>query len=326
MPHESLTIRVPAKLNLFLEVGLLQNDGYHEMETVYQAVSLFDTLTISRHGAAASSNGLTLSVCGTDCERVPTNSDNLVIKAANLLFSRAGIQGTGHFELSKSIPVEAGLGGGSADAAAALVGCNILWKIGLDDRELSALAFQIGEDVPFFIRGLMAFGCRRTRLLRGLEAKEDYFVWTWVLGILSKRLSTRKVYAHFDTLLEMGAYWDEAAYESRLERYRKVAWSSTRPKDLVAAGVIQNRLESVASDLEPEVSAALAAGRRSSAVATILGGTGSSCCFLARDEDHAKLLVAELKKEAVLFDLFVVKGPVGGAVRLGGTRSACASN
>ncbi|KAK3997904.1 ribosomal protein S5 domain 2-type protein [Cladorrhinum sp. PSN332] len=310
MAHESITIRVPAKLNLYLEVGLLQEDGYHDMETAYQAVSLYDTLNISRHESTGA-HGLTISVCGTDCERIPRNGDNIVIKAARLLFSYAGIQADGHFELTKSIPVEAGLGGGSADAAAALVGCNTLWKTGLNDQELSALAFRLGEDVPFFVKGLLAVGCRRSRFLRSLEVKD--YIWTWVLGIPSKRLSTRKVYSHFDTLLKKRADWDEAAYRSRLDQYRQVAWGSTRPEDLAAMGVLVNSLENVASDLEPEVGVALEAGRRTSALATVLGGTGSSCCFLVRDETNARLLIAELQKEAVFDDLILVRGPVGGA-------------
>lgn len=142
-----ITLQIPAKLNLYLHAGALRKDGYHDITMVYQAISLYDTMTIS---PSQDPQEFTLTVSGMDTDHIPADARNLVIKAAKRLADFAGISGQAlHFNLVKSIPTEAGLGGGSADAAAALVGCNHIWKTELNDEQLMEIGAQIGEDVPF---------------------------------------------------------------------------------------------------------------------------------------------------------------------------------
>ena len=161
-PASPVTIRTPAKVNLLLAVLERLPDGYHRVEAVLQAVSLYDELTLR----AAPSITITC-----DDPRIPTGEGNLCHRAARLLAERVNtgsrIPGAA-IALAKRIPPEAGLGGGSSDAAAALLGLNRLWQLGLGADELTEVAAQIGADVPFFIRGGAALGTRRGDLLTPL--------------------------------------------------------------------------------------------------------------------------------------------------------------
>jgi 4-diphosphocytidyl-2-C-methyl-D-erythritol kinase len=151
-----LVLRPSAKINLTLRVGGLRPDGFHDVRTLYQSIALSDRLTISeRRGPfalASSSPG------------VPADRTNLVYRAAAALWAAIGRTGeprNAHVRLVKEIPVAAGLGGGSADAAAALVGLNTLWSGRLGRAELARLAAELGSDVPFFLQGGTALGASR---------------------------------------------------------------------------------------------------------------------------------------------------------------------
>lgn len=143
-----INIKSPAKVNLFLEVVGKRPDNYHELETVIQEVSLFDHLEIKEKA-----NGIKIQ---TDCPDLPTDSRNIVYKAAALIKRRYRIKHGIQINISKRIPIGGGLGGGSSNAAYTLKGLNQLWKVGLSDLELSVLAGELGSDVPFFIYGKTA--------------------------------------------------------------------------------------------------------------------------------------------------------------------------
>ncbi len=143
-------VRAPAKLNLSLEVLGRRADGYHELCTLFQAVDLSDELTAER------ANGLTLTVEGD----APPGEENLVLRAAHMLAAHTGRRGA-HLRLRKRIPSGAGLGGGSSDAAAALLALNQLWGVGLARPQLAAMARALGADVPFFLHGGIALGTGR---------------------------------------------------------------------------------------------------------------------------------------------------------------------
>lgn len=138
-----LTIETPAKVNLTLEVLGRRPDGYHEIASVMQAVSIFDRLTFS----AAEELRLETDASGLDTR------DNLVYCAADLLKGKTGVSRGARISLRKGIPVAAGLGGGSSDAAATLLGLNRLWGLNLTKEELEELAAGLGSDVPFFLSG-----------------------------------------------------------------------------------------------------------------------------------------------------------------------------
>lgn len=141
-----LTLQAPAKVNLTLLVSARRGDGYHDVSTVMQTVDLGDTLTLTGEG-----RGLTLTC--TD-PAVPADDSNLVLRAARLFFAEAGLPVPDlHFRLEKRIPSQAGLGGGSSNAASALLALRTLYAPALSDEKLECMAARLGSDVPFFIRG-----------------------------------------------------------------------------------------------------------------------------------------------------------------------------
>lgn len=148
-------MRVPAKVNLALNVGATDNEGYHALGTLFQAVSLFDDLV----ARPAEAGVFRVSFRGEGASGLPTDDTNLVVRAARLL---AGTCGTGNLgaeiRVHKRIPVAGGMAGGSADAAATLVACNQLWGTSLDTGQLHAVAARLGADVPFLLHGGTAVG------------------------------------------------------------------------------------------------------------------------------------------------------------------------
>ena len=167
-----------AKINWTLEVLGKRDDGYHEVRTILQTVNLCDTLTLT--GAF---DDISIELVGpseaVELARAPTES-NLAYRAAALMKEQSGSAGSVRIELAKRIPVAAGLGGGSGDAAAALRGLNRLWELRLHDEELLALGAQLGSDVPFFIRGGTALAAGRGELINQLpDVPEQHVVIVW---------------------------------------------------------------------------------------------------------------------------------------------------
>ncbi|MGO8690683.1 MAG: 4-(cytidine 5'-diphospho)-2-C-methyl-D-erythritol kinase [Thermoguttaceae bacterium] len=153
-----IVVQAPAKLNLFFEVLAKRADGYHEIETLMCPIDLYDTLYFKE----TSDRKLTLACqtataagahCGAGFDGIPCGEENLVMRAVQLLGRRAGVCRGAGLRLVKRIPARAGLGGGSSDAAAALVAANVGWNLGLSPSELRAAAAQLGSDVPFFLAG-----------------------------------------------------------------------------------------------------------------------------------------------------------------------------
>ena len=179
-----IRLRAPAKLNLYLRVLGRRPDGFHEIETVFERIDLADELTFEpADGLALACTDPALS-CG---------EDNLVIKAARLLQRATGTSLGARIHLSKYIPVSAGLGGGSSDAASALIGLNRLWELGLPRERLTPLAAELGSDVPFFLAGTaFAIGRGRGEMCEPLP---DAAPLAHILVVPPERLSTRDVYA-----------------------------------------------------------------------------------------------------------------------------------
>jgi 4-diphosphocytidyl-2-C-methyl-D-erythritol kinase len=298
----SISHKVPAKLNLQLRVGPLREDNYHDITLVYQAISLYDTLHTSYN-----SEGPTITVTGTESERIPADNRNLVIRAAQAIGKHLGIEPQVHFDLIKGIPTQAGLGGGSADAAAALIGCIEMWEANVTDDDLMALGAELGEDVPFFIRGMMALGLGHKQPLVSLEA--GVHTWNWVLGVPSAGLSTKAVFDKYDQILDDSPSAEEEYLKNR-RGCIKVPWGTSRPEDLIPA--LANDLESPSAELLPDIKIALQAGKAAGAIASLMSGSGSTCAFLARDEAHAKNLMMELRNEKVFKEVLMASGPVKG--------------
>ncbi len=156
-PSRSVTVRAPAKVNLHLEVLRQRHDGYHDIETVFQAVSLFDQVEVSLLEVLPGGKPrieMQVSPRGA----APRDASNLCWQAVETFCRHARCSGAFRIELRKTIPMAAGLGGGSSDAAAVLVACDHLFKTGLEIPELERLGARLGSDVPFFIRGGTALG------------------------------------------------------------------------------------------------------------------------------------------------------------------------
>ncbi|WP_309616813.1 4-(cytidine 5'-diphospho)-2-C-methyl-D-erythritol kinase, partial [Salinibacterium sp.] len=182
--------RAPGKVNVFLKVGSLLDDGYHDVAIAYQAVSLYDDVR------AYPADDFSVSLTGTvDLSRVPTDGSNIAIKAARLLARRTAFRGGVRLEIDKHVPVTGGMGGGSADAAATLLACDTLWGTGLPREEMLDLASELGADVPFAFTGGTAIGTGRGDQLSPALAKGTF---QWVFAMADFGLSTPDVYRELD--------------------------------------------------------------------------------------------------------------------------------
>src|SRR5690242_7711611 len=193
--HATVGVRVPAKVNLDLAVGPVGLDGFHPVHTVFHAVSLYDDLTVTTSGRTGD---VTLDVDGEHVAGVPRDESNLAVRAAHLLAARAGVRLDARLSLHKGIPVAGGMAGGSADAAAALLGCDLAWRTGMSRAELLRMAGELGSDVAFALVGGTAIGAGRGEQITPALARGQYH---WVLAMSDRGMSTADVYAGFDRLM-----------------------------------------------------------------------------------------------------------------------------
>ncbi|WP_324650662.1 4-(cytidine 5'-diphospho)-2-C-methyl-D-erythritol kinase [Georgenia sp. H159] len=300
MSTAPVAVRAPGKINLALRVGAPDDDGYHPLATVFQAVSLHEDL-IADHAS-----GLSVTVEGRDADRVPTDDSNLALRAARLLQEHTGITDGAHLHIVKQVPVAGGMGGGSADAAAALLACDQLWDAGLSREELILLGRRLGADVPFALTGLTAVGSGRGDVLTSAMAQGGYH---WVLAVQDEGLSTPRVFAAFD---DAGG---TRAAEPHVDDGLMAALRSGDPHEL--ARHLVNDLEDVAVDLRPELGDVLAAADRAGALAAVLSGSGPTVAALALDEEHAESVAAVVREAEVAREVLVATGPVPGARVLG---------
>ena len=297
----SVTVRVPAKINLQLAVGPLRPDGYHGLVTVFHAIGLFDMVSV----AAAEADSV--AVTGEGAGQVPADGDNLALRAVRALRAVVAAQaGPGvAVTINKRIPVAAGLAGGSADAAAALVACNELWRAGLPVRELCEIAAGVGSDVAFAVLGGTAVGRGRgERLTPALMPAARYH---WVLAFADGALSTPEVYGTLDRLRAA----DGGAAEPELSTELMAA---LRAGDLERLGrSLSNDLQAPAISLFPALRKTLDVGRESGALGALVSGSGPTCLFLARDARHATDLAVALSGAGVCRTVTRASGPVPGA-------------
>jgi 4-diphosphocytidyl-2-C-methyl-D-erythritol kinase len=293
----SVTVAAPAKINLQLGVGPVRPDGFHTLATVYQAIDLYDEVTV----ASAASTTLTVVGEGVDPSGVPTDSSNLALRAAALLADHAGVDGRVGVSIRKRIPVMGGMAGGSTDAAAALVACDALWGLDTPQEELLSLAGQLGSDVPFCLVGRTAAGSGRGELVAPVEDTGTYW---WVLALSETGLSTPAVFAEFDRRHAGSAMAEPEVSAALLE--------ALAAGDARALGrALLNDLQAPALSLRPDLAGLLDLGGRPPALGSLLSGSGPTCLFLAEDEAGA----AEIRD--VLHDAgavaLVARGPVAGA-------------
>ena len=301
----SATARVPAKINLCLGVGPVRDDGYHSLATVYQALDVHDEV---RAVADDDSDEITVSV-HIEADRmvesidVPTDEDNLAVKAAKLLREKTGAEGGARLAIRKVIPVAGGMAGGSADAAAALVACNEVWGTGLARPELEQLAAELGSDVPFLLHGGNAIGGGRGETISPVLARGSYF---WVVGVASQGLATRDVFAEFDRLNGGADLPQPEAPDDLL--------AALRAGDAAELGAtLSNDLTDAALSLRPELRGTLDMGLEAEALGAVVSGSGPTCLFLAADEAHSLDIAMALAGSGVCADVIQARGPVQGA-------------
>jgi 4-diphosphocytidyl-2-C-methyl-D-erythritol kinase len=246
----TITLRAFAKINLSLRVGDVRPDGFHDVRTILQAIDLFDRVT------CAARRGPFQIRC--DMPGVPTDRTNLVWKAAQLLWDAAGREGAVRdavVTLRKTIPMQAGLGGGSSDAAAALLGLRRLWKLRVPDEVIHAVAVQLGSDVPFFLVGGTALGLGRGEEVYALESLPRY--WT-VLVIPPFGVATKDAYQ----------WYDERAWTSRVSHLTDTWLGRTTP--------LANDLEAPVAARHPVITQLIQRFTDRGAVLAAMSGSGST--------------------------------------------------
>jgi 4-diphosphocytidyl-2-C-methyl-D-erythritol kinase len=294
--------RAPGKINVYLKVGTLLDDGYHDVAIAYQAVSLYEDVRVFP------ADDFSVSVTGTvELSRVPTDGSNIAIRAARLLAARTGHVGGVRIEIDKHVPVTGGMGGGSADAAATLLACDALWGTGLPRDEMLGLARELGADVPFAFTGGTAIGTGRGDELSPALAAGQFH---WVLAVADFGLSTPEVYRELDLHRERHAQdIFPAPVAPSVDPNVLQALRAGDPHML--AECLHNDLQAAALHLEPALAQVLELGEANGALAGIVSGSGPTVAFLTADVDSA--LELQVALSASRLTVVRASGPVHGA-------------
>ncbi|MEV5437859.1 4-(cytidine 5'-diphospho)-2-C-methyl-D-erythritol kinase [Streptomyces sp. NPDC052682] len=293
----SVTVRVPAKVNVQLAVGPARPDGYHDLANVFLAVGLYDEVTVTP------ADDLRVTCEGPDAGQVPLDRTNLAARAAEALAARYGRSPAVHLHIAKDIPVAGGMAGGSADGAGALLACDTLWGTGASREELLDICAELGSDVPFSLVGGAALGTGRGEQLQPLEVGGTFH---WVFAMAGRGLSTPAVFREFDRLGEGTGIPAPVASRDLLDALAK------GDPDALAA-TVSNDLQPAALSLFPELADTLAAGRAAGALTALVSGSGPTTAFLARDAQSAATVAQALAASGTCRAVRTATGPAPGA-------------
>ena len=278
-----------AKVNLALEVLGRRADGYHEIVTVMQGVELCDRIVLE------DVESLELR---TKAPGVPTDASNLALRAALVLRDAAGIDRGVRITLDKRIPVAAGLGGGSTDAAAVLLGLNRLWNLRWPLARLTEAAVLLGMDVPFFLRGGTGFATGRGEVLEGMPGM------ALALVLVNPRFASSTVEAYGQ--LTPAMYTDGA-------RARAVVTALRAKRVERVAGSLYNVLEAAVAPVQPEIGRMKAALLSAGALGALMSGSGPTVFGIARSLDHARQIQRRVCRAS--WECWAVRTLAGPAVR-----------
>ncbi|WP_097915079.1 4-(cytidine 5'-diphospho)-2-C-methyl-D-erythritol kinase [Streptomyces sp. b84] len=293
----SVTVRVPAKVNVQLAVGAARPDGFHDLANVFLAVGLYDEVT------ATPADELRITCAGADAARVPLDTTNLAARAALALAERYGVEPAVHLHIAKDIPVAGGMAGGSADGAAALVACDALWGTGASRDELLAICAELGSDVPFSLVGGAALGTGRGEKLTPIEVGGTFH---WVFAVADGGLSTPAVYGEFDRLAAGTEVPEPTASPDLL--------AALRSGDSGAlAAALGNDLQPAALSLRPSLAETLAAGTEAGALAALVSGSGPTTAFLVEDASAARKVADALTASGTCREARTAVSPAPGA-------------
>jgi 4-diphosphocytidyl-2-C-methyl-D-erythritol kinase len=281
-----VTVSAPAKVNLTLEVGPRRADGYHELVTIFRTLELHDTVRVTE-----APGDIALQITGPQAADLPAGPENLVWRAARLLAEATGREKAGVLiELEKRIPVAAGLGGGSADAAATLRACARLWDID-DEQLLNALAYKLGADVAFFLIGGAALGRGRGELLKPLHLPP-----LWVtLANPGVPVSTAAVYEKLALLRARRMRAVPAELGARTARFLTVLQTEGVE---AAAPLLVNDLATAAVEVAPQIVALTSSFYAEGALGSEVSGSGATVFALARDATQAEALAEAVRQTA----------------------------
>lgn len=287
-----MKVLAAAKINLYLDVLRLRDDGYHEIETLYQPIGLYDELEIERVRGG-------IAVAGDD-PAIPWNEDNLCHRAARLVLERLGPEAGARIDVRKGIPSGAGFGGGSSDAAAVLVALDRLYGLGIPRTEMLELAGRLGSDAPFFLAGGAAIGRGRGEILEPTPGLPG----GWILVARPDvTISTKWAYQNLNLLLTKDI--GRATLFSLIDGLRGF------PDAKLAT---HNSFEAQVSERFPSVGGVLAALRGSRPILCSLSGSGSGCFAIYREEREAREVARSIESDGVFVR---VVQPVSDAIRIG---------
>lgn len=315
-------VRVPSKVNLFLAIKGVREDGYHELVSIMQTVGIRDVLDLRLEGSAwaclhpAARRYMDVRLEHDAGPAVPADDDNLAVRAARLLLEAVGATPpdddpvpddapTTRIQLTKRIPVAAGMAGGSADAAAALVGLNALWDCDLDRDELRELAARLGADVPFCVTGGTALATGTGTATAQVLSRGPFH---WVVAMADRPLSTPEVYR----------VWDEVGESTQQEPDAVLHALRTADAEMLGAA-LHNDLEVAAFHLRPELEDLRDAFLDAGALGSIVSGSGPTVVALARDEADARRIAGAVDGRADRIEL--ASSPAGGPEVRRGPRS-----
>lgn len=299
----TITVRAAAKINLLLGVGARRPDGFHTLVTVYQALSVYDDITVSESDELVVETEVAPYI---DPAHLPELGRNIVDAAAAALATHHRRPVTAHVRIDKTIPVAGGLAGGSADGAAALVALDRLLDLGTGDDDLLRMAASLGSDVPFALLGATALGEGHGELVTPVT---DHGSWWWVVVPSAEGMSTPAVYRHFDEL-----HPDVPLVPRPPDRVVE-ALASRDPRRL--AGALHNDLEQAALDLRPDLAKLVVEGVDAGALRGVVSGSGPTCVFLCESASAARSVAGALSESAdhpgADRVVLVAHGPVAGA-------------
>ncbi len=290
--HGKIKIAAPAKINLFLEILGKRTDGYHEIETVMQGISLYDYIYIENHDRSIE------FTCSNP--KLTIGEDNLVLKAARLIQEESKIFRGAKIHLDKRIPIGAGLGGGSSDAVATLFGLNKLWQVGYDGEKLMSLAAKLGSDTPFFVYGNTAVCKGRGELVTSYTLPVKY---NYVIIYPRFEVSTAAVYKNFKIVLTENLK-DVSVFLQSL--------SSGSPEKLGVC--LHNRLEEVVFRLYPDIGKIKKTLAKFDFCGILLSGSGSALYGLCKGEKDSKEIEHQVKMLDI-GDVFVVTNDFNGTAK-----------
>lgn len=279
--NDIVTIRAPAKVNLFLEVLGQRLDGYHDLATLMVTVGLYDTLELKEE----CTRDLNLSIVSypqtgarSDLQALSDGPDNLILRAAELLRKQSRCASGASIRLHKRIPLAAGLAGGSSNAAATLSGLNRLWRLGLAEAELSALGAELGSDVPFFFYPPAAWCTGRGEIVEPIQVDHSFWI---VLVFPPVGLSTARVFRALQ--LPEGTIDGKALCQALTKG----------DLDAIRSGM-HNRLQATACSLCPELEEVLEKLTIVAPNGTLMSGSGTTCFALCGDREEADRVIEHL--------------------------------